>query len=174
MKTILIILVLSLSLFADFYYINNSLSNIKFQVTQFLFIKVNGQFNDFEGNIIVNNNKLSSINGFIKTSSLFTNIEKRDDDLKSPNYFNVKKYKTITFQSISIHENYILARLNIKGIIKEIRFNITKLVFENNLIKIHISSLLNMNDFNLDGPLSIVMNKNVEVSAIIYGNKTNK
>ena len=44
MKTILILLIFVSSLFSDLYYINNSLSNVKFEVTQFLFIKINGEF----------------------------------------------------------------------------------------------------------------------------------
>ena len=174
MKTILILLIFVSSLFSDLYYINNSLSNVKFEVTQFLFIKINGEFKKFEGNIILEDKELIAINGNIETSSLFTNIKARDNDLKSSSYFEVKKYNSISFQSISLSKEFIVAKLNIKDISKNIKFNINNILIEDDFIKINISSIVNMNDFNLDGTLSIIMNKDVKVSALIYAERVNK
>lgn len=171
MKKLFFILIFISSLFADLFYVNDNLSKLEFRVTQFLFINIDGQFNKFEGNIIIEDKKISSINGSIQTSSLFTNIEKRDKDLKSSNYFNIKKHESIIFQSIFVEKTFILAKLTIRGITKDIKFNIDKIKIEDDFVKINIFSFINMNDFDLDGPLSLFMNKKVEVFAEIYANK---
>jgi polyisoprenoid-binding protein YceI len=64
------------------------------------------------------------VNVTIKTASINTDVANRDNDLRSPNYFDVEKFPEITFQSKSIEKkgNDYLAHgtLTIHGISKEV------------------------------------------------------
>lgn len=63
-----------------------------------------GQFLDISGTLNVDqaNVAASSIDITIKTDSLTTHEEKRDQHLKSPDFFNAKQFPTITFKSKSV------------------------------------------------------------------------
>lgn len=46
--------------------------------------------------------KKTAIDATIDASSVDTRVEKRDNDLRSPNFFDVAKYPTLTFKSKSV------------------------------------------------------------------------
>ena len=67
----------------------------------------------------------SSIQATIDAASIDTRVEARDNDLRSPNYFDVKKYPTITFQSKKVEaagagKLKITGDLTIHGVTKEV------------------------------------------------------
>jgi polyisoprenoid-binding protein YceI len=67
----------------------------------------------------------SSIEATIETASVDTRVEMRDNDLRSPNYFDVAKYPTITFKSKSVAASgegklKIVGDLTIHGTTKEV------------------------------------------------------
>jgi polyisoprenoid-binding protein YceI len=66
----------------------------------------------------------SSIQATIDTTSVDTRVEMRDNDLRSPNYLDVKKYPTITFQSKKVEpagagKLKVTGDLTIHGVTKE-------------------------------------------------------
>jgi polyisoprenoid-binding protein YceI len=69
-----------------------------------LFSKVPGKFDDFSGQIQFDeaNPEQSSVEVTINTASVDTGVKMRDDDLRSPNFFDVKKFPEITFKSTSV------------------------------------------------------------------------
>ena len=107
-KTILSLLAISLgaalasSAQADttIFTIDTTHSQVGFKVRHFL-SKVPGKFNNFSGEIHVNENDMtkSTISATIQAGSVDTGNEKRDEHLDSSEYFNVDKYGTITFES---------------------------------------------------------------------------
>lgn len=78
-------------------------SQVGFSVRHF-FGQVPGRFNDFSGTIQFDEKHpaASSVEATIQTASIFTNEEKRDAHLRSPDFFDVEKYPTITFTSTRV------------------------------------------------------------------------
>src|SRR6186997_1196670 len=78
-------------------------SSINFKVRHF-FSYVNGSFKKFEGTIAVDPDhpEKSSVTATIDAASVDTKNEKRDEDLRSADFFDVTKYPKITFKSKSV------------------------------------------------------------------------
>ncbi len=79
-------------------------TNINFSIRHFGISQVHGRFDDFTGTIIADaaHPEKSSVQFTIQAASVNTNVKMRDDDLRSPNYFDTAKYSQITFQSTRI------------------------------------------------------------------------
>ncbi len=80
-------------------------SSVSFRVKHVIG-KVTGHFDKFTGMFSYDEGKLSngSASATIEASSINTGIEKRDNHLRSPDFFDVQKYPTITFKSTGITE----------------------------------------------------------------------
>ena len=80
-------------------------SNVSFKIRHIV-SNVTGRFDDFGGTIEVDRADLtkSSVNFTIQAKSIDTDNEYRDKDLRSPNFFDVDKYPTITFKSSKIEK----------------------------------------------------------------------
>ncbi|HTO89735.1 MAG TPA: YceI family protein [Candidatus Sulfotelmatobacter sp.] len=78
-------------------------TNVGFSIRHF-FSKVNGRFKDFQGAIEFDarNPAASSVDVTIQASSITTENDRRDADLRSPNFFEVDKYPTLTFKSTKV------------------------------------------------------------------------
>ena len=61
-----------------------------------------GRFNDVEGQYTLGDDP--SFQFTVQTESVDTGNQKRDDHLRSPDFFNAKQFRTITFQSTSVSE----------------------------------------------------------------------
>lgn len=63
-----------------------------------------GRFNDISGTVIFDkdNPSKSSVELSMPVESLDTNFAKRDQSLKSPDYFNAKQFPTLTFKSTKV------------------------------------------------------------------------
>jgi polyisoprenoid-binding protein YceI len=78
-------------------------SNVGFTVRHIV-SNVKGQFNEFSGNFSYDPKapEKSSVEAVIQTKSINTNVDKRDTHLKSPDFFDVEKFPTMTFKSSSV------------------------------------------------------------------------
>jgi polyisoprenoid-binding protein YceI len=79
-------------------------SGIDFVVPWMGVSKVHGSFHDFLGVIAYDRTDLtrSSVSVVIPTTNLSTNFERRDKDLRGPDFFDVEKYPVATFSSREI------------------------------------------------------------------------
>jgi polyisoprenoid-binding protein YceI len=68
--------------------------------------KTDGTIGGFEAKIIFNTDQLakSSISGTVDVATIDTGIKKRDEHLRSSDYFDVENYPKISFQSTSIEK----------------------------------------------------------------------
>ena len=105
-------------------------STIGFSVHQFLGT-AHGKFMKFNGKIDVNREhpENSSVMAQIDVRSIDTRIKKRDDHLRSAEFFNVDKYPQITFKSRSVKQTGpqsgdILGDLTIHGVTKPITLHV--------------------------------------------------
>ena len=113
-------------------------STIGFSVHQFLGT-THGKFMKFNGKIDVNREhpENSSVMAQIDVRSIDTRIKKRDDHLRSAEFFNVDKYPQITFKSRSVkrtgsQSGDILGDLTIHGVTKPITLHVKLLTPLNN------------------------------------------
>src|SRR5260370_14543966 len=90
---------------ADTFVFDKAHSTIGFQVRH-LFSKVPGKFDDFSGQIKLDeaNPEQSSVEATIKTPSDDTGVKMRDDDLRSPNFFDPKNCPYIAFNIPSVNQ----------------------------------------------------------------------
>ena len=88
---------------ADTWAIDKAHSEVNFKIRH-LVSKVSGNFTDFDGQITTDFEALgnSSVDFVIKAESVNTNNEKRDEHLRSADFFNVKEHPEITFRSSRI------------------------------------------------------------------------
>jgi len=66
--------------------------------------RVRGQFDEWTGTIVADPNDWStaSVDVVAQTSSIDTNNERRDEDLRSPNHFDAEANPTVTFKSTRV------------------------------------------------------------------------
>jgi polyisoprenoid-binding protein YceI len=105
-------------------------SQIGFSVHQFLGT-TNGKFTKFNGKIDIDREhpENSSVNARIEVRSVDTGIVKRDNHLRSPEFFAVEKYPEITFKSRSVKQTGaqagdILGDLTMHGVTKPVSLHV--------------------------------------------------
>jgi polyisoprenoid-binding protein YceI len=114
----------------EIYKFGPSGSTIGFSVHQFLGT-TQGKFTKFNGKVDVNREhpENSSVTAQIDVRSIDTQIKKRDDHLRSAEFFNVEKYPQITFKSRSVKQTgpqsgEVLGDLTIHGVTKPITLHV--------------------------------------------------
>ena len=137
-------------------------SELLFKVRHLMITNVKGEFRNFEASIQSNGNDFSQakVKASIKTDSIFTNNNDRDQHLKSPDFFDAAQYPEITFEGSSFEkldaENYRLkGQLNMHGVTKEISLDvefggITKDPYGQTKAGFSFSGKLNRKDFELN------------------------
>lgn len=111
---------------ADEYKIDPVHSNVGFAVRHLAVSTVHGRFNDFSGSIVFDEKdpSKSSVDVVIKTASINTNNNGRDNDLRSPNFLDTTKFPELTFKSKSVEKKgdaYIAhGTLTIHGVSKDV------------------------------------------------------
>jgi polyisoprenoid-binding protein YceI len=102
-------------------------SSAQFSVRHLGVSTVRGAFTKVSGTVVYDPNNLgkSSIQTTIDAASLDTRVDMRDNDLRSPNFLDVKKFPTITFQSKKIEaagpgKLKVIGDLTIHGVTKEV------------------------------------------------------
>ncbi len=78
-------------------------SEIRFRIRHFM-SRVSGSFTDWEGEISGDPADWSggAVNVVIRTASITTGNERRDNDLRSPNFFDASTWPEVRFQSRSV------------------------------------------------------------------------
>ena len=88
------------------YNIDSMHSKVGFEVPHLVISSVEGKFNQFEGTINVDSKiEKSKVELNVDTASVDTGVTKRDDHLKSPDFFDSKKFPKMTFTSTKISQN---------------------------------------------------------------------
>ena len=120
----------SAALANETYKFDPSGSTIGFSVHQFLGT-THGKFAKFNGRINVDRQhpENSSVTAQIDVRSIDTRIKKRDDHLRSAEFFNVEKFPQITFKSRSVKQTGpqsgdILGDLTMHGVTKPVTLHV--------------------------------------------------
>ena len=111
--------------------IDSDHSGAAFSVLHMMIANVRGQFCKVGGTVYFDPQNVadSSIELSIDASSIFTGIQKRDDHLKSADFFEVDKYPVISFTStriLSVNGNkaQVSGDLTIHGITRQITVSV--------------------------------------------------
>lgn len=136
MKKILILLVatfVSISAFTQTQWnVDPYHASLNFNISHSDISLVNGKFMDYTGVLTTNGDALekASFDFTVKVKSINTNVEDRDNHLRSPDFFDAEKYPNMTFKSTKVvatdkPDDYLLyGTLTIKDVTKEVVFNL--------------------------------------------------
>ena len=100
---------------ADRYEIDPAHTSITFKIEHAGISWVQGRFDEFSGKCAIDENDpgKSTFEKTIRTASINTNVAKRDDHLRSADFFEVKRFPEMTFKSTAVKK--VAAGLEVTG-----------------------------------------------------------
>ena len=142
-------------------------SKLTFTVTHQGFSSIFGLFQKFE--VTINSSKAdfsdAAFTLSVDATSINTEVKMRDDDLRSPNFFDVAKYPSMTFKSTSITNTTgmkdrfkITGDLTMHGVTKSVTMDLWyRGTHEDAMSKktkagFQLTGILNRSDFNVGPP----------------------
>lgn len=154
-------------------------SEISFKVKHLMISNVKGSFKEFDATVYTDGDDFSTaaIEFSLKPASVDTGVADRDGHLKSPDFFDVEKYETISFKSESLtkvdDENYELSGdMTIKGITKNLKLavefgGVAKDPWGNSKAGFTLNGKINRKDWNL------TWNAALEAGGVLVGETVN-
>ena len=154
---------------ADNYAVDTAHGQVGFKVKHMVISKVKGHFDTFSGTLTVEEGKLTSLNGEIDVNSVNTANEKRDAHLINEDFFDSKKFPSITFKSTAIDGETITGQFTLHGVTKEIKIPYelngpVKDPWGNTRVGIEAEVKINRNDYGL------TWSKTLETGGLVVGN----
>ena len=158
------------------YEIDHAHSSIVFKIRH-MFSKVPGRFKKFSGTITVDPDVRDSVNATatIDVASIDTDEPKRDDHLRSPDFFDVAKFPTMTFKGGKLTDinadhtkGKLTGELTIRDVTKPVVLDVEwfgkgKDPFGNEKIAFAGTTTLNRKDFG------IIWNKTLDSGGYLVG-----
>ena len=155
-------------------------SNIGFKVRHMMVSNVKGDFARFSGNVDIDDKDLAKtkVDAVIETASINTGVAKRDEHLKSPDFFDVAKYPTMTFVSRKVKKEgldklKIYGQLTLHGVTKDVVLDVQGLnksfkdPWGNIKRGASATTTINRKDYGL------VWNKAIESGGVMVGDEVN-
>lgn len=144
----------------DKYVVDQPHTSVGFSVKHMVITDVKGKFNQFEAVIMYDENDptKTSVSGSIAVASIDTDNERRDEHLRSEDFFNAEKYPEITFESKKVvkrEDGYVMiGDITIRGVTKEIEvpFEVVGKITDpmgNTRIGIEAHTTINRQDFGV-------------------------
>jgi polyisoprenoid-binding protein YceI len=105
-------------------------STAQFTVRHLAITNVTGSFTKVNGSVELNENDItkSQVDAVIDMSSVDTRVPDRDNDLRSPNFFDVAKYPTMEFKSKRITKSgdklQMVGDLTLHGTTREVMLDV--------------------------------------------------
>ena len=149
--------------------IDGAHSSAQFSVRHMGISTVRGAFTKVSGTVQYDPGDLAKtvIDATIETASVDTRVEMRDNDLRSPHFFDASKYPTLTFKSKKVAEAgpgklKVTGDLTIHGVTKEVTLDVegpsapVKDPRGNLRVGASASTTINRKDFGVDGAATVV------------------
>lgn len=131
-RLFIVLALLSSSIFAQTNWkLDNSHSEVGFSVIHMLISETDGFFKEYSASIVSNGDDFQNakINFDAKAISIFTDNEKRDNHLRSADFFDAEKFPTLSFIGKSFTKvdgkmYKLIGNLTIKGVTKEVSLDV--------------------------------------------------
>ena len=116
----------SLAHAADTYNVDPLHTSVSFSVRHLGINNVKGKFKEFDGALVLESDTLKEASGTIQVQSVDTGVEKRDNHLRTADFFDAAKYPTITFKTKRVEKGgsgqlVLIADFTMRGVTKELR-----------------------------------------------------
>ena len=172
---------------ADAYKVDPTHSSVNFFVKHMGVANAWGRFNDLAGTLSIDeeNPAASNIEFTVKTASIDTNSAKRDDHLRSPDYFNAKQFPEISFKSKSVskaegkEDTYLIAgELSLHGVTRSVVAEFifmgkgTNAMSQKTIIGGEATLKINRTDFGMDKHAPDVVGADVTLIVSIEAEKS--
>jgi polyisoprenoid-binding protein YceI len=169
----------ALSTFAQGWTMDKAHSRLAFNVTHFMVSDVDGKFKSFDVSIASSKDDFTDavIELTADVNSINTDNDYRDNDLKSPNFFDASQFPKLTFKSTSFTKvdakNYKLkGNLTIHGVTKPVELDVVlNGTFQNSMNKktvagFRIKGTIKRKDFGISpGTPEAIVSDQVEIDA---------
>lgn len=125
----LVVLALASGAFAEPFKLDKAHSNVAFKIKHMGLSNVNGTFKNYSALIDfdVKENKFNVLKAKIEVASVDTDNSKRDEHLRSQDFFNVQKHPVMSFEMTNYkadgNEGKMKGILTIAGVSKEIKLD---------------------------------------------------
>ena len=163
---------------ADTWQIDPMHTSVEFTVRHMMISNIKGVFEKTSGTVTVEGSDPTSakIDATIDASSIDTRVDRRDEDLKSPNFLDVAKYPTITFKSTKVEAAgegkwKVTGDLTLHGVTKSVVLEVEssgasiKDPFGNTRAGASATTKINRKDFGL------TYNKTLETGGVMVGDE---
>ena len=153
-------------------------SNVGFKVKHLMISNVMGNFEKHSGTVEINDKDItkSKVEVTIDTNSINTNVQKRDEHLRSADFFDVAKYRAMTFVSKKVVKASngklkVTGDLTIHGVTKVVSLDVDPISQEskdpwgNIRCGTSASTKINRKDFGL------TWNKALETGGVVVGDE---
>lgn len=151
-------------------------SSLNFNISHSGISIVNGKFMEYTGNLTTNGEALegANVDFTVKVTSINTNVEDRDNHLRSADFFEVEKYPEMTFKSTKIlatgkPDQYLLyGDLTIKDVTKPVIFDVyyggTAKSDQSEKLGLKAKTTINRFDYNINyDPTAAGIGKDVNI-----------
>ncbi|MSN25363.1 MAG: protein yceI precursor [Geobacter sp.] len=164
--------------FASTWNIDPEHSNVEFKVRHLMVSNVKGHFDKYSGTVNIDDKDItkSKVEVNIDTNSINSNVQKRDEHLRSADFFDVAKYPAMTFVSKKVAKAgqdklKVTGDLTLHGVTKEVVLDVAGPSKESkdpwgNLRKgATATTKINRKDFGL------TWNKALETGGVVVGDE---
>ena len=144
---------------ASEYSLDKAHTNVGFTVKHMMITNVNGNFDTYDANIDfdLTSKTFKTFKANVDTTSINTGIEKRDDHLRSDDFFASEKFPKMSFEMISYKadgdEGEMKGNLTIRGITKPITLKVEDIATikdkGKNKVGFSLEGKINRTDFDL-------------------------
>ena len=183
MKRLLVIilsaaLLAPLNVLAATYSLDPAHTTIGFKVKHLMIANVKGVFEKFKGTVVIDDGDIakSKVNVSIDMASINSNIAKRDEHLRSGDFFDVAKYPVMTFDSTKVERTgagalKVTGNLTIKGVTKQVVLTVDgpsgEIKSPQGVVKRGASAVttINRQDFGVS------WNKKLDAGAVVVGDE---
>lgn len=140
------------------YVLDPAHTTIGFVAHHAMVTKVRGHFSDFTSTITVDEST-GTVNATIRTESITTGNDDRDNHVRGSDFFNVAEFPEMTFASTSVSVSgdkaTVTGDLTIKGVTKQVNLDVSidgiaEDPFGNTRLGFEASTKINRTDFGVD------------------------
>jgi polyisoprenoid-binding protein YceI len=152
-------------------------SSVTFSVSHMVLTTVHGRFQQFDATLTQEGEDFAgaSVEAEIKTASVSTDNERRDNHLRSDDFFNAEKYPTITFKSTAFepagdHTYKITGNLTIRDVTKEIVLNAKetgRITDQRGKVRVGFQATTTINRFDY----GVKWDKTLDTGGLVAGNE---